>query len=184
MRTSLCPFAHTFVHLHVFFLFLLLFSLSMTSFNNKFMELLQIKKNGFSVFLFVGHFFRIYLFLHVCPFFSPPPFFCFILMCFWTFFFFVLVLECFSFVAPFLCICFFEDSVRFDHRFPPLCFSFYIPSFFFHKNMSFFNCFRSYCLFFFEKKPVFLVYLSFKVVTVPLCFLFLFVFLFSKKLAK
>ena len=76
--TSVCPFAHTFVHLLYLFLssfflvsytfvslFLLLFSLSITSLKDKLKELLQIwKKTCLSIYLFVGHFFQIYLSLH------------------------------------------------------------------------------------------------------------------------
>ena len=99
-------------------LFLLLSSLSITSLKDKFVELLQIwKKTCLSISLFVGHF--SYLFVFACFFFfSKFLFFCFILMCFWTFFFLSSRSWLFFPLSlPFYVSLFHEDSVWFDHRF-------------------------------------------------------------------
>ena len=196
---SLCPFADTFVHLLSLFLslrflvsntcvslFLLLFSLSITFLKDKFMELLQIWKN---VCLFPFPFLlgTCFIFICLCMFVFVSKFPVFDLFsCFWTFFCFVLILERFSlcrslFYVPLFFL--FEDSVWFHHRFSHFfTFSCYIFSFF-HTKPCFLNCFRLCCLFFFLKKNwlCFLFVGRSKVRIVPLCFLFLLVFLLLKK---
>ena len=153
--------------------------LSMSFFSH---TLVQIKKNLF-ISLVVGHFF-----IFICFCFSIFPFFV-LFSCLQTFFFLVLFFECCLFtVGPFLCISFFfENSVWFEHRFSLLfkILSFYILSLL-HKKAMFFFFFWivPFVQSLFSRKKLFLVCWSSKESNVPLWFLFLLVFLLSKKTCK
>ena len=139
--------------------------------------LLQLKKNLFVHFLFFGALFHEYLFLHVCLFFR------FFLLLFYSYMFWNIFLFLFSFLNVFLCWSLFIDlfffcfSVWFDHRF-------FSPSYspFFTKKKT--MCFEllPFVTVSVLTKTVFLPCWSFWERNVPLCFLFLLVFLFSENL--
>ena len=129
-----------------------------------------------SIYLFVGHLFHNYLSLHVCLCFEISLFW-YILICFWTFVFFVLVLECFSLCCSHFTYLFFETLFGLIIVF--LTFFIFSCYIFFHTKTCF--CIVSVCTvsFFLKKKnPVFLVCWPFQKWVLVLCvFSFFFLFL-------
>ena len=155
-------FAHTFVHLlslffvvfsrfdHMCFPVPSVFSVHDLLWKTSLWNFHKFKKNLFVYFFFCWAPFHINV-LHVCPSFFRSIFpFWFILICFWTCFFFVLVLECFSSVASIFHVSLFLRTLfGLIIVFLSFCLFFcYILSFFQKKTMLFLIWFRLYWFFF------------------------------------